>query len=74
MSDEVTLDEVRQVCVETFADGGRVFDDLLRGVRAAAWHEGALWSAGECGAIRDEHGLYLTPGDNPYEEDDGSDS
>lgn len=39
----------------------------LATVKAAAWDEGAKWSAVELGAIDDEKNAFLAPGDNPYE-------
>jgi hypothetical protein len=38
----------------------------LASVKADAWDEGALWSAVECGAIRNEQNSFLAPGDNPW--------
>ena len=43
------------------------FDRWLQSVKAAAWEEGALWAAVECGAIKDERNAWLASGDNPYE-------
>lgn len=47
------------------------FDRWLQSVKAAAWQEGALWAAVECGAIKDERNAWLAPGDSPYEAHNG---
>ncbi|HLS03087.1 MAG TPA: hypothetical protein VK054_14115 [Beutenbergiaceae bacterium] len=46
------------------------FERWLASVKAAAWQEGALWAAAECGVIEPDcpPEQWLTPGDNPYRE------
>ena len=34
--------------------------------KAAAWDEGAIWAAIECGAIERPENAWLVPDDNPY--------
>lgn len=40
--------------------------EIIRRIKAEAWEEGALWSAVECGAIKQETQGFLAPSDNPY--------
>lgn len=68
-------EEIRDVIVENigpavgYTEALRVADALLlrhRADLAAAWKEGALWAAVECGVIRDENTAWITVHENPY--------
>ena len=68
-------EQIRDLIVENigpavgYADANRVADVLLdahQADMAAAWKEGALWAAVECGAIRDVDTAWVTDHENPY--------
>lgn len=48
MSEKLTIEEIRQVCAEVFADGAAAFDAWLNSQKAEAFDEGVLETGDPC--------------------------